>query len=537
MTYRQNQMSQQAQLPPAPQQADLQLPALEQGDIRIVHPVPVAVAQPVPSGIEGDAGDMMEVDNGSEAAGAEDVSTNLKIEAESELESLAYDKSMDTFMAVATISAPAYEPEGDVRVGMDIVAVLDRSGSMGGEKMKTLHRTVRVMIEQLKPCDRLSLVAYDDRVERSLDLINMDAEGKKIALAALKTIQDRGCTNLSGGLLEGLSVLEERKGQKNEVSSVLLMTDGLANAGITDPAQLVNITQAKIKSLQNPTTIYTFGYGSDHNSDLLNGLAKAGGGSYYFMRTPEAIPEAFADCMGGLMSVMAQNIKVEVEVVNPASGVRINEVMTSFDTKEDVPGLKTTIIIGDIFSEEQKDLLLDLKLPAAQQQMESQQLLKLTMRYFNVVAACNVEVQGLAVVRRTKKGSEDGDKSEKVLEQRSRIEATRAMEEAERLADQGFYQRANARLDFAQQEIRIRSDGGAREWSRGYVDDLLSCQKDMSSAQQYRRVGKMKLASKARKHGMQRANHCDREEELVSPFASNMYMSSAKANRKSAWRN
>lgn len=313
------------------------------------------------------------------------------------------------------------------------------------------------------------------------------------------------------------------------------MTDGLANAGITDPAQLVNVAQAKVKSLQNPTTIYTFGYGSDHNSDLLDGLAKAGGGSYYFMETVDAIPEAFADCMGGLMSVLAQNIKVHIEVADPSSGITINEVMTSFDKKS--TNLKSTVIVGDIFSEEQKDLLIDLRLPASQAGVtEEQHLLKVTLRYFNVIAACDEEVHTMTVVRRTKTGSEDGEKSDKVLEQRSRIEATRALEEAGRLAEQGRIDLANQRLDAAQADIRMRSDGGVREWSAGYVEDLRSVQADMGSEQRYRSAGKMRMASKARKHGMQRANLCDRSEEFAAPKASAMYMNSKKSATKSMWR-
>jgi len=396
--------------------------------------------------------------------------------------------------------------------------------------MATLHKTVQLMIEQLQAIDRLSLVAYDDRVERTLELTAMDTKGKEAALAALATIRDRGCTNLSGGLLEGLSVLEERVGPKNEVSSVLLLTDGLANRGITSQDQLIDVTDKKVKGMQNPTSVYTFGYGVDHNSELLNGIAKAANGSYYFMRTTDSIMEAFADCMGGLMSVVAQNIKMHVEVADNASDVSIHDIFTSFDKTVVTPGKRYKVAIGDIFSEEQKDLLLDLKLPACDNPDEEQVLIKVHVKYFNVMTAEDEECTSTMSLRRSAKDTPNGALSQRVAEQRARLDTRRAMDEAQQQADMGNLELARLRLHRC--EVQVQAVGAGQTWARGYTEDLKLCQRNMGSSSQYRSVGKNRLASKSRKHGIQRANHCDREEADLAETSSAMYMNCQKRQMK-----
>jgi len=213
--------------------------------------------------------------------------------------------------------------------------------------MKMLHKTVELLINHMSSTDKLSLVSYDDRVEVVLGLSKMDASGKKNALTALRNIEARGSTDLCAGLMQGLDVLSGRTTNKNEVSSVLLMTDGLVNHGVQDRATLVNKTRAKIEGMKNPTSLYTFGFGSDHDATLLTQLSGVGRGSYYFMQTTEAIPQAFADCIGGLMSVVAQNIDV---CITPADGFHINDIVTNFpkSTSQDSNNTTNTQFVWEI---------------------------------------------------------------------------------------------------------------------------------------------------------------------------------------------
>ena len=79
--------------------------------------------------------------------------------------------------------------------------------------------------------DRLSVVSYDTNVNLEFALKNLDDKGKEMALSKIEDINSGSMTNLSGGLMKGLCQMIDRK-EKNEVASVLLFTDGLANHGM-----------------------------------------------------------------------------------------------------------------------------------------------------------------------------------------------------------------------------------------------------------------------------------------------------------------
>merc|ERR550514_1662032 len=109
----------------------------------------------------------------------------------------------------------------------------------------------------------------------------------------------------------------------------MLFTDGLANEGIRDTQQLVSavngaLTAASAK-LGGPISLFSFGFGSDHNEDCLRSLATGSGaaGLYYYVAKSEDIPNAFADCLGGLTSVVAQNASLSLEGVGGATVARV----------------------------------------------------------------------------------------------------------------------------------------------------------------------------------------------------------------------
>ena len=207
---------------------------------------------------------------------------------------------MSSFLSVATIRAPSFEPEdADKLPGMDVVAVIDRSGSMRGAKLEAVKKTIRMAAKHLRPQDRLALVTYDDAVERPLELTAMTESGKEKVVAAINALTDRGCTNLSGGLLEGLDCIAERRGPKNEVASVLLLTDGHANRGITDSASLVAATKAKLDAMGTSCSVYTFGYGDNHNSSMLDSVANAGGAFFFLLPRTTTLPRRLGTPWGG----------------------------------------------------------------------------------------------------------------------------------------------------------------------------------------------------------------------------------------------
>ena len=184
--------------------------------------------------------------------------------------------------ALVSITAPEAPPKKG-REPLHLAFVLDRSGSMGGPKIVLAREAVRLALQALHPADRFSLVAYDDQVEVVVESVQATAEARRNALAKLARIDARGSTDLHGGWAAGCGQLAAHLGAA-DVGRCLLLTDGLANVGIDDPAQLVSLAGAARKEGRIATS--TFGVGADFDERLLRGMADASGGRFYVIEQP-----------------------------------------------------------------------------------------------------------------------------------------------------------------------------------------------------------------------------------------------------------
>jgi Mg-chelatase subunit ChlD len=387
-----------------------------------------------------------------------------------------------------TITAPEYEPEDKgARAPIDLVCVIDKSGSMAGEKMDLMKKTLLFMVEQLKPMDKLSLVLFDTYVTTALPLTAMDEIGKKQAVDTVKNIHDGSSTNLSGGLIEGLQVIKNRIAP-SEVTSLLLFTDGLANAGLTKSEQIVPAVQKILQEIGKAVSVFTFGFGSDHDGNMLRAISEAGTGLYYYLEKVDNIPETFSDCLGGLLSVMGQNIKLRIETLN--NGVEISKIHSSYRKNEVDAKNNVELLIGDVYSEESKNIILTLKVPQLRSALESQELVRVTLSYFNVIQTELREVIGTAIISRVEQPNEAPNT---VLDkQRNRVECANALEEARNLANNQQLEPARGVLQQTMQRIQS-STTQEDDFCKGLVNDLQDCLNGMQDRRNYEQVASKKL--------------------------------------------
>lgn len=234
------------------------------------------------------------------------------------------------------------------RLPLNISLVIDRSGSMQGEKMANVKKAVQFVIDNLTARDYLSIIIYDSQI----DVVSpsQPVENKQLLHQLVDRIFARNMTNLSGGLLEGYKqVLSAKK--DGYVNRVLLLTDGLANQGITDFEQLQSIAQKKFQ--EHGIALSTFGVGADFNELLLTNLAEYGGANYYFIDSPEKIPEIFAKELEGLLAVVAQNTQIEISY--PAGQLQVDSVLGYPAQLQDG---KAVVPFNDLYSMEEKAVLV-----------------------------------------------------------------------------------------------------------------------------------------------------------------------------------
>lgn len=138
----------------------------------------------------------------------------------------------------------------------------------------------------------------------------MACVNKPFLFQRLSEVAPDGITDLSAGLLEGIAQVNSQSAG-GEVKHVLLLTDGKANSGITDPDALRTIVEA---AHAKGIGVSTLGCGADFDERLLTDLATAGGGRYTYVRSSEQLPTAFKEELRGLLEVVAQNVRLEVTV-------------------------------------------------------------------------------------------------------------------------------------------------------------------------------------------------------------------------------
>lgn len=236
------------------------------------------------------------------------------------------------------------------RPPLNIALVLDRSGSMAEDKKFSYALdAAREVIQNLSERDTISVVAFNERV---LVLSPAGrAVNKTFIFHRLEEISPEGFTDLSAGLLEGLAQVSS-KSAAGQVKYVLLLTDGKANRGITNPTALAKLAA---KNHGKGIGISTLGVGTDFDEKLLTEVAQAGGGRYTYVRSPEQIPTAFQEELRGLLAVAAQNARLQVRVEGAGS---ISKV---YGQLQDQPSRNYEANPGNVRAGDRGVLLLALK--------------------------------------------------------------------------------------------------------------------------------------------------------------------------------
>jgi Ca-activated chloride channel family protein len=253
---------------------------------------------------------------------------------------------------LARIVAPRAVAER-ARPPVNLAIVLDRSGSMSGEKLRVAKIAVEEAIARLRPDDRFSVIVYDDVVDIVIGSTSASGEARRGAIERLRAIEARGSTNLGEGWLRGCEQVATHLAEHG-VNRCLLLTDGLANVGTTDPGELA--THA-IELRARGVSTSTFGVGNDFDERLLQEIADAGGGHFYYIADAPQIRDAITSEVGETLEVVARDVNLEITA---RDDIRIEPISPY---KAGAGGNRTVVSLGDLGSEQVVEVVLRLSFP------------------------------------------------------------------------------------------------------------------------------------------------------------------------------
>ncbi len=208
------------------------------------------------------------------------------------------------------------------RPPLNLALVIDRSGSMGGQKMEYARQAAAFAVDQLRAEDRVSVVIFDNVVEAIVP--STPAADKARLKAEIARIHSRGGTDLHSGWVEG-GVQVSSHLETGRLNRVILFTDGQANQGETR----IDAIASDVHGLASRgVSTSTLGIGADYNEDLLEAMARSGDGNYYFIESPGQLPSLFAAELRGLLATLGRTVSLGLE---PGPGVEILEVYTELE--------------------------------------------------------------------------------------------------------------------------------------------------------------------------------------------------------------
>ena len=264
------------------------------------------------------------------------------------------DRGRDTHFVLLELRAPRLERRRE-RVGLNLSLVLDRSGSMGGaSKFPLAQKAVESAVARLDDRDRVSLVVYDDQIDVLMASAHATPAVRDDVRKALGAITPRGTTALFDGYLHGASQVAAHV-EARSLGKVLLLTDGLANVGLQDSAEIArHVAELRARSVHTST----FGVGADFNQLLLEAMADAGGGSFYFVENGRQIEDLLTSEVGEALETVARDVRVTVQHPHDVQ-VRL---LDAFPVERD--GEATAVRLGGLTSEQVVELLFEIEVPA-----------------------------------------------------------------------------------------------------------------------------------------------------------------------------
>ena len=316
------------------------------------------------------------------------------------------------------------------RAPVNVAIVIDKSGSMGGDKIKHAKEAAKQALDRLGPGDTVSVIAFSDKVEVVAPASGLSE--REAVKSAIDRIQAAGSTGLFAGVSKGSEELRKNK-QPNQVNRIVLLSDGIANVGPSSPQDLGRLGTALSKE---GITVTTLGLGLDYNEDLMTELALRSDGNHAFIKDSDELANIFQREFGDILSVVAQRISVRIHC---AEGIRPVRVL---GREADIRNQDVTVTMNQLYAKQEKYILLEVEIPEGKADTDAA-VADVKLTYANVATKADDEITSHSVARRVSDASLVSASTNKaVLVDVAKLIATEKEAIAVKLNDEGKHEEA-----------------------------------------------------------------------------------------------
>ncbi|RKO87395.1 hypothetical protein BDK51DRAFT_26769 [Blyttiomyces helicus] len=338
----------------------------------------------------------------------------------------------------------AADPDGgtSTSTSVDLVVVVDTSGSMAGNALATVKNTLLYILSTLDASDRLAIVEFNSSASQITPLWHVVPNNAERFEAAVARLAAGGGTSIPSGLRMAIDVLLHRA-TSNPSAAVLLLSDG------QDDHEGAGSYDSLIASARDVGPIHTFGIGRDHDSRVLSHLAGSSGAFTYIENT-NVLRDSFAGCLGAIRSTVFENIRLSISISGPAAtGLAIRQIRSgSYANFIDSRHRNAAITIPNMYASEFRDFLLECV--ATSSPARDAPLVNVGCTYIDLASGQNGSVSSVPIVLGRHQSltypNPGATPDPAVVKQRYRLEVADAIKIAIAEADADRYQASRTAL-------------------------------------------------------------------------------------------
>ena len=323
---------------------------------------------------------------------------------------------------------------------IDIICIIDLSGSMRGKKLENIKQTLNYLLSILEG-SRIAIVTFETNAEVLMNFKTVNETNKEKIMNTIKSMRQMRSTNIKKGLQLSLELYSQRK-TSNKICSMFLLTDGFHNQGKFSYQDILGGHYGLSKS---DYSLHCFGFGADHDAELMQEMSLYKGGRYYFVEDISRVDECFVDCLGTVTTCIANKTQIRLKLTPTPHYPEIRILKGYGSAIKIISDSEVEIYLHTIYAGMRKNFIFDVEFDGAGQKVDSAKSIiigKIDIRSNEISNCQTTNLTKDIQINISHCEPDPKNKNLEVLKNLKRVRGVEAMDNAEKWRMKGKFQEA-----------------------------------------------------------------------------------------------